>query len=591
MSFRAKLAVASVAVFGLCLIGFYLWLDYKAEIFVTDLVRSQSFQKLNLLSRFLDLESSRLDDNVDQLSEQTDFRITITDSQARVIADSLFSGAQLQAVGSYSDRPEIAEALERGEASSLRYSTVTAEYLYYLARRLPGGYVLRVATSMDRYDPFQSSLRANLLFTVFVSLLLGTALLWVICSRPVRSIGRLSDAALRIAGGEFLTEIAVDSKDELGTLARQMEQMSSRLEEQLLLIESERNHVTAILKSMSEGVLVTDLEGRIVGTNPSLLEMFALEANPTGKRPLEVIRNTEVHEGIQLVLKESRSRESEVRIADKTLLARFALIGTAGNPEGVVVVFHDISELRRLESLQKEFTSNVSHELKTPLTSIQGYAETLLEEEALGPVHRSFAEKIYRNSSHLSEMIEELFRLARLERVHPKLSLSLINFTQMMHEIKNEFSQELAKKNLDFQVENKTGSEMFLGSELYIRRVFTNLVENAVKYTDRGRVEVLMERTDGGEYQFRVRDTGIGIPEEDIGRIFGRFYRVDKDRSRKSGGTGIGLAIVKHIVQLHKGRVWAESCLDEGTSIFFTLPQGAIDDLPGSRTVQLETAE
>ena len=239
---------------------------------------------------------------------------------------------------------------------------------------------------------------------------------------------------------------------------------------------------------------------------------------------------------------------------------------------GVVVVFHDVTEIRRLETLQKEFISNVSHELKTPLTSIQGYAETLLDDDQLDGFPKKFIERIFNNAGRLSEMIAELFKLVRLERGLQELDWVDISFSQLETEIKLDFDNYLAGKNIELKFENNFGGDTFLAGKGYINRVFNNLVENAVKYTEEGSVVVRISRDDGVA-RIEVEDTGIGIPSENIDRIFERFYRVDKDRSRGNGGSGIGLAIVRHIVSLHGGDVWAESRLGRGTKIIFTIPQ------------------
>jgi two-component system phosphate regulon sensor histidine kinase PhoR len=386
------------------------------------------------------------------------------------------------------------------------------------------------------------------------------------------SIERLFEYARRIAGGDHVAEIPLSSKDELGQLARQMENMSIQFKEQVGLLESERNYLTTILNSMTEGVLVTDGRARIAATNPAFKSMFELESEPLGKTPLEVIRDVEISESTLNVLRDGKEHESELRINEKTLLARFAPLGSPGQVRGVVAVFHNISELRRLENLRKDFVSNVSHELKTPLTSIQGYAETLLGDDSLGPIYRGFAERIYRNSSQLSEMIEELLNLARLESGEQRFAWEPVHFSKLIRSLERDFSEVLTSKGLRFSCVNETGQERFMAGRRYIERVFRNLIENAVKYTESGEVCVCLELF-GDEVRFSVTDTGIGMQEEELTRIFERFYRVDKDRSRSSGGSGIGLAIVKHIVQLHGGRVWAQSRLGEGTTVLFTIPR------------------
>lgn len=403
-----------------------------------------------------------------------------------------------------------------------------------------------------------------------IAALMAVAIAWRASRRASQSIDILTEAAERIESGESVSSIPIHSGDLSANLARKVEQISERFRQEFSHLEKEHNHLTTILNSMLEGVLVTDERGRISTTNPALRSIFNVRTQPLGKLVLEVILNSEIHRGIEAVLKERMNWEAEIRVSEKVLLARFARIEIKDRIIGVVVVFHDITELRRLGNLRKDFVSNVSHELKTPLTSIRGYAETLLNEE-LNPVHRKFVEKISRNSDQLSEMIEQLFNLARLENGHRQPAWKSISFEALMKEMQNDFAGELERTGLGFHYDNQSGQDYFIAGEAYIRRVFHNLIENALKYTDHGEVKIVLQTADE-DLHFSVQDTGMGIPKEDLGRIFERFYRVHKDRSRATGGSGIGLAIVKHIVQLHGGQVWAESEVGKGTTISFTLP-------------------
>ncbi|UCF36613.1 MAG: ATP-binding protein, partial [Acidobacteriota bacterium] len=259
---------------------------------------------------------------------------------------------------------------------------------------------------------------------------------------------------------------------------------------------------------------------------------------------------------------------------DQVITARFSPIGDREAVAGLVIVFHDVTELRRLEDLRKEFISNISHELKTPLTSIKGFSETLLDEEGFELRHRDFIRRIHQNSNQLSEMIDDLFSLARLETGDPRIEFGPVDFESLMTDLRAAFADLLNPKGLQLTWTNSAGSKTFIAGERYIRRVFENLIQNAIQYTDNGGIDIGFSDL-GEELRFTVRDTGKGIPRQDLERVFERFYRVDKDRSRSTGGPGIGLAIVKHIVHLHGGRVWAESQLKCGTAIHFTLPRSS----------------
>lgn len=573
MSFRFKLLISFFLVILLSLGVFYVWTTQRLDSFLIGHVTSDLRDKLQLIDSLIELDTPRLDEFIDELAADSSIRITVIDSSGRVVADSEFSGSALRNLENHANRPEIVQAMLEGSGTSVRFSTSTETFLLYVAERLPGeeGF-LRLAEAPEDIERLTEGFRRTLGLGTLLLLLVGGVAVWWISRRMTASIETLSTAALQITSGDFVSDIPVHSSDEVGDLARQMEEMSRRLEDQLALLESERNHLSAVLNSMTEGVLVIDGHGRISSTNPAFLQMFRLDSEPLGKMPLEVVRSADIHRGVEDILGSGEQREAELHHAGRVFQVRFSSIGDRSRVAGVVAVFHDITELRRLENLRKDFISNVSHELKTPLTSIQGYSETLLQEEGLDPTFSKFVEKIYRNASQLSEIISELFSLARLEREDQRMKMDCIRFSNLMEEMLHDFSDLLSEKNLDFVWKNRTETDCFHGSERYLKRVFSNLIENAVKYTDQGSIEVLMEEEDN-RFRFCVRDTGMGIPEEHLDRIFERFYRVDKDRSRSSGGTGIGLAIVKHIVQLHRGRVWAESRLDEGTSIFFTLPR------------------
>ncbi len=572
MTFRVKVLVSFLLVIVLSISLFYLWTAGSLNSLMLELAVADLNRQAEVLLPLIHTEDPNLDSFVDGLSRRGAFRVTVIAPDGTVLADSEFSGPALKAMENHAQRPEIVAARLEGEGHVVRYSRSTEQELVYVARPLAGGQgFLRLSQSPGDIESWSRSFRHALGLMALFLLGGGGIAVWLLSRSLTGSVATLSVAARRIGSGDFVTEIPVYSEDEVGKLARQMEQLAGRLEQQLQLLESERNHLTAVLNSMSEGVLVIDARGRIADVNPALRSMLDVRGEPIGRSPLEVIRDAALSERIQQVRKEGNRSELEVHNLGQIFLARIAPIGEPDRSEGAVVVFHDITELRRLENVRKDFVTNVSHELKTPLTSIQGYAETLAQEESLSPLHRSFAEKIFRNAGQLAEMIEELFSLARLEKSAQSLHLSRLSFADLTQEIELDFAQQLQAKGLSLQVEMPAADSSFWAAESYIRRVFRNLVENAVKYTERGSVTLSMEPR-AKEILFCVRDTGIGIAEEHLDRIFERFYRVDRDRSRKTGGSGVGLAIVKHIVELHNGRTWAESRLGRGTAIYFTLP-------------------
>ena len=572
VSFRVKVLGSFLLVIVISISLFYLWTSRSLNGFLLELGVADLNRQIDVLLPLIDLDDPSLDSFVDGVASRGQFRMTVIAPDGKVLADSEFSGPALESMENHAARPEITEARIEGEGHILRYSHSTSQELVYVAKPLPGrrGF-LRLSKRPRDIENWSRDFRRALGLMALFLLCGGGLAVWLLSRSLTSSVATLSAAAGRIGSGDFVRDIPVHSGDEMGNLARQMEQLSKRLDEQLRLLESERNHLTAVLNGMSEGVLVIDRRGRILDTNPALRSMLEVSGDPRGLSPLEMVRNADLSEKIHTVLTAGTQAGLEIHHLGRILLARIAPIEGGETTTGVVVVFHDITELRRLETVRKDFVTNVSHELKTPLTSIQGYAETLSQEEALPALYRGFAEKIFRNAGHLSEMIEELFSLARLEKSEESLRLSRVSFADLAEEIRIDFGQQLQEKGLSFEVAMRTSDPGFWAAESYIRRVFRNLVENAVKYTEQGSITLSMDRRPK-EILFCVRDTGIGIAEEHLGRIFERFYRVDRDRSRKTGGSGVGLAIVKHIVELHNGHVWAESQLARGTAIFFTLP-------------------
>ena len=572
MSYRLRLLLSFLGFAFVSVALFYLGTGYWLKDLLLEMITADLDEQVQILAPLVDASDPELDQMIDRVATSDSLRITVVDRHGRVLADSMFSGESLAEMDNHGARQEIVQAQSEGIGRSLRYSTSAGRYFHYVAVPLPGGEgTLRIARPATDVGEVTGDLQRILGSTALFLLLVSVVASWLLSRRMSTSVSKLFEFSRRIADGETVSKIPLTSGDELEDLARQMERMSAKLGEQLNLLASERNHLNTILNSMTEGVLVTDAQARIMVVNPALREILGLVVDPYGKATPEVIRNVEVSEGVQDILESGGKQELEFGIGNRTLLARFAPIGGSDQVVGVVVVFHNISELRRLENLQKEFVSNVSHELKTPLTSIQGYAETLLAEEELSPVYQGFAEKIFRNSSQLSQMIEELFNLARLESGQPNIDWQPIRYAELMERLAGEFAEQLDAKNLWFRCANKAGRDTFQAGVRYVERVFSNLIENAIKYTESGEIKVVMDLVDD-EFMFCVRDTGIGIPEEELESVFRRFYRVDKDRSRQTGGSGIGLAIVKHMVQLHGGRVWAESAVGKGSSFYFTIP-------------------
>jgi len=389
--------------------------------------------------------------------------------------------------------------------------------------------------------------------------------------RPLEEIGQFARA---IAAGDLERRLRWREKpaqDIADALDRMAESVAARIDQ----ANSEKEQLQAVLAGMVEGVLVVNASGRIVLANPRLRQMFSAWGEVAGRTPLEVIR----HAGVDDALRAAASRNDLVSLElqvgggeERTILVNAVGFPATGPRLGTVAVFHDVSELRRLESLRRDFVANVSHELKTPLTAVRGFAETLLSGEVPEQDVDKYLSVILKHAERLGNLIEDLLELSRIESRKVPLQSAPIDVARVVQAVMNGMEPQLRSKSLTVKlVEGEPGEA--LGDRRAVEQVVTNLLDNAAKYTNPGGHLELRVRSEGDHVRVDVQDDGIGIPEEDLPRIFERFYRVEKARSRDLGGTGLGLSIVKHLVQAMDGELFVESEMGSGTTFSFTLPR------------------
>jgi len=572
---RLKPVVLAILIAGCALIGLiFWWINRSIEDQRLGELREDLHNQAALLSSVFDSHSPDVDRLVDDIAEHLRCRITVIGENGKVVGDSDFSGEQLAALENHANRTEIIKAKQAGWGDRIRYSPSLKTWLMYSAVRLrhSDGFV-RVAVTAPHRAILAPPLRLPL-----AVLLLGAALaagvMYLMITRTVgEPRSKLERWMDQIAEGESSSAPPIYSGEELGPIRRSISNLTEEVGERMRRLQAEADYLKAVLASMPEGVMITETNGRINRINPAFLEIFAVDRDPIGRTVVEVVRNPILEDSLRQVLsrKETTNRQVEIKVEERVLLARFSRLEKAGDVLGAVVVFHDITRLRRLENVRKEFVSNLSHEFRTPLTSIRGYAETLVDEPCESAAHKDFLPKIQKNAEQLSQMIEELFKLASLEAGGERLEKRVVSFDSLAAELREEFGPRLQSKSIELVTEAEPEAKSLLAHEAYLRRILHNLVDNAVKYTQRGTVKITAGRS-GNEVVVAVSDTGTGIPAEDLHRIFERFYRVEKDRSRGTGGSGIGLALVKHLVQVQGGRVWAESKLGQGSRFYFSLP-------------------
>ena len=504
-------------------------------------------------------------------------RVTVIAADGKVVADSESNPAAME---NHATRPEVRDALARGEGRSTRRSvTLNRELIYYAVRQsLPGEapVVLRFALPLEAGNEALGSFRRSLWLASLVILLLAGAVSLLVSRGFTGRVERLNEFSRRVAEGDFRPMPSDGSGDALQTLCSSLNQTAARLDRTIRTLTEERNLSSAILGSMVEGVAVVSAAERLVFANPGFAEILGLDTPPEpGKGLVEIVRQTELIEAVRRVLHGEPRVEAE--IVTGTLRQHFfaATVAAvhAGETTGAVVVLHDVTDLRKLERVRRDFVANVSHEFKTPLTAIQGFAETLLGGAIDDPQNRGrFLEIILEHSRRLARLTDDLLKLSQMDADRLELDVRGVEVAQLVESCVETSQHRAVERNLRISVELTGGLPNVAGDRRRLAEVLQNLLDNAIQYTLPGgqiRVTALVVDDD---VVFTVSDTGIGIPKADQPRIFERFYRVDVARSREAGGTGLGLAIAKHLVEVHGGRLWVDSEIGQGSHFHFSIP-------------------
>ena len=504
-------------------------------------------------------------------------RVTVITAEGLVLADSQSDPSTME---NHAGRPEIRDAFAKGDGQSIRHSvTINSNLLYYAVRFSPAGappVVLRFALPLQTVDRAIWEFRRRLWLASLVMLLVtGTASLLISRSFSVR-VDNLTKFSLRVAQGDFRPIEADRSGDTLDSLAVSLNQTAAQLDRTIRTLTEERNLSSSILGSMVEGVAVVNSSERLLFANAGFAEILDLDVPPqSGRALLEVVRQTELIEAVREVLKGEPRVETE--IVTGTLRQHFfaATVASvrAAETSGAVIVLHDITELRKLERVRRDFVANVSHEFKTPLTAIQGFAETLLAGAIDDPQNRMrFLEIILEHSRRLARLTDDLLKLSKMDADRLELEIRRLSVSQFVEGCIETTQRPAAEKDLRISVNLQQSLPDIAADRRRLAEVLQNLLDNAMQYTPSGGQIMVSASADGTAVTFTVSDTGIGIPKADQPRIFERFYRVDVARSREVGGTGLGLSIAKHLVEAHGGRIWVESEVGQGSQFHFSVP-------------------
>jgi two-component system, OmpR family, phosphate regulon sensor histidine kinase PhoR len=517
---------------------------------------------------------------VKDLSSRIKSRITIVDTQGQVLADSQKLLKDIPDMENHAARPEIKSALAGIVAEEIRYSSTLKINMLYVAVPIKARDgivgVIRLALPLVSVEDMLNGIRNAIIFSIIFALLLAFVSGSLITSGIIKPVNKIIRVSRKFSTGDFTHKIYHDSKDEIGELADTLNKMASDIEAKMKDVNSQSQQLRAIFNSMIEGVMLTDREGHIVSVNQAIERIFqVVKPDVEGKTFLEAIRNNDIAEIITAVLRAGKSVSKEIALifpVQSIFEVNATPIFESGSVNGCLVVIHDITEIRRLETMRRDFVANVSHELKTPLTSIKGFVETLLEGALEDKENnRNFLKIIQEHADRLDKLVNDLLSLSHLESQGIVLDKREFNLNDQVKEVIAGFKSQL--KNKGIEVTNQLPNELIInGDQDRVEQVLVNLIDNAIKFNkDKGPIKIY-KQDHSGNIKIIIEDFGMGIPGKDIPRIFERFYRVDKARSRQLGGTGLGLSIVKHIIELHGGTVGVESTEGLGSKFWFSLP-------------------
>ena len=515
-------------------------------------------------------------------SRATNARVTLILPDGTVVAESDRLLEDLSRIENHRGRPEVQAALTGGVGRDLRRSETVGRELLYVALPVSDGSrvigVLRLALPLAVVESAYASIRQVMMAGGLLALGVALGISLFAARRVTRPVVEMQSVARRMAEGDFSVKAPVRSPDEIGSLGRALNVMAARLKEKIQDLKREQATTTAILDSMVEGVVAVDAHDRVLLLNQGIRTIFRLGPRlGEGKPFLEVVRNADLFDLIKACRDAGRemiSRELHLTTPVERVLQVHALpLRLGGEGSGVLMVLHDVTEIRRLERVRTEFVANVSHELRTPLTAIRGYLETLLGGALEEREHaRKFLEIVFRHAERLGRLLDDLLDLSNIELGRVTLRLEPTELEVALESVLSIIRPKAEAGRVGLSSELGGDLPQVLADRDRLAQILINLLDNAVKFTPPGgcvRVSVSLQ---DGALEVAISDTGIGIPSTDLPRITERFYRVDKARSRELGGTGLGLAIVKHLVQAHGGELRIESELGKGTTVSFTLP-------------------
>ncbi|OFH49925.1 PAS domain-containing sensor histidine kinase [Listeria monocytogenes] len=540
-------------------------------------------QTTNMENLDLDKDAATIQKSLDPLGEDIDARITVIDSEGDVVADTKKDPEKLD---NHMNRPEVTDILKKGESVgiSIRESDSLGYSMLYVAvpvkhqGKTDG--VLRISISLESVDAAVAKLWGNLALIFGIALVIIAAISVFIARKITRPVREIIEVSTDLANHKYDSRIHGKISGELQDLSISVNTLAESLETQMFEIKQNEQRLNAIVQNLVSGVMLINVDKQVIMTNRTMYQILG-ETEITGKPFYEVIKSFALSQLIEGTFETKTIQQKEIILyfpREMILDASVSpILGENGEITGIILLLHDITQIRHLENVRSEFVTNVSHELKTPVTALKGFAETLLDGAMYDEVLlKKFLTIIKEESDRLHRLIMDILALSRIEQNPVAENVELVDVDEVIEQSARTIFEMATEKNIRVTIPEKTSASVMIETDRdKLQQIIINLLSNAINYTPvDGKVEVKLIEQEA-EVIIELTDNGIGIPAKDIDRVFERFYRVDKARSRHSGGTGLGLSIVKHLVENCGGRIEVESQEEVGSTFRVTLPKKA----------------
>ncbi|HEX9916274.1 MAG TPA: ATP-binding protein [candidate division Zixibacteria bacterium] len=585
MKLRLKLFLTYLLLSLLCLFiaGILIVLSEqrysRAELERNMLFETELLSKLFVPVLTNNMSQTKIDSLTKELGSKIEGRITVINKTGKVLGDSYESEKDVPNMENHINRPEVARALRGDVGKIVRFSYTIKTDMLYVACPIKDDTgiigVVRLAFPIIQLRQYQNRIMDIVLIGLLIALAFSLLLSFVFSSKITKPLRQMMRVSKKISQGDFTQKVKVKTKDEIGELSQILDQMSLELSGKIDQINEDKSRLDSILSNMTEGVLALDHRGKVVLANDALSRMFELDA-VYGRLYYEAIRDYALNQFIQEVLSSKQAKNKEISFfhpQEKVFMVQSTLVGSQKEDTVFAIfVFYDITELKKTEKIRKDFVANVSHELKTPLTSIKGFVEAL-QDGAINNTQQAnyFLSIISQHTERMNKIISDLLQLSLIEAEEFQLKIEPFAIKEVIEGVASMLKNSAEKKSQNIEMKLYSEEQRVLADKYRINQALTNLVENAIRYTpEKGTIKIQTEDK-GDLIEIAVMDNGIGIPSKDLPRIFERFYTVDKGRSRESGGTGLGLSIVKHIIEAHNGKIHVESKSGKGSKFSFDL--------------------